>query len=70
MYIARKQFLYWHIPATTRVYLNTQPHRQAAYCFVPAKLVTKVAAPKSRIFPRLLSESAKCLAVRGIIRVS
>lgn len=48
MYMVRKRFMYWHIPATTEVRLD--PRGEGVYCFVPAKLV-KVANVVMKYIP-------------------
>ncbi|MET4695603.1 hypothetical protein [Endozoicomonas lisbonensis] len=41
MYLVRKRFLYWQVPAVTRVFLERDPS-QGIYCFYPARLIRKV----------------------------
>ena len=38
MYLVRKRFMYWQVPAVTRVRLVRDPSL-GIYCFYPAKLV-------------------------------
>ena len=54
MYMVRKRFMYWHIPATTKLHLSRD--RNACYCFSPARLVKAEKKPGKFIIERLISE--------------
>ncbi|AMO57661.1 hypothetical protein GZ77_13945 [Endozoicomonas montiporae] len=41
MYLVRKRFMYWQVPAVTRVCLERDPS-QGIYCFYPARLIKMV----------------------------
>ena len=38
MYLVRKRFMYWQVPAVTRVFLERDPSK-GIYCFYPARLI-------------------------------
>ena len=64
MYMVRKRFMYWHIPATTKLHLSRDSN--ACYCFVPARLVTTKKQPGNYIVERLITVLVKPVAERKI----
>ena len=64
MYMVRKRFMYWHIPATSKIHLSRD--RNASYCFVPARLVKAARKLDNYIVERLRNRLATPLSKRSI----
>ena len=64
MYMVRKRFMYWHIPATTKLHLSRE--RNACYCFAPARLVKTVKQPVNFIVNRLINDLVTPISKRRI----
>ncbi|MGI9276888.1 MAG: hypothetical protein ACR2PT_18835 [Endozoicomonas sp.] len=64
MYLVRKKFMYWQVPATTKIHFNSE--RQGNYCFVPARLVSKLEKALKRIGSMFSQPVAKTLRDRRI----
>lgn len=65
MYLVRKRFIYWQVPATTRVRLERDPS-QGVYCFYPAKLVKLLKTVSRRLVLNKYPSVAKTIRDRNI----
>ena len=65
MYLVRKRFMYWQVPATTRVRLERDPSR-GIYCFYPARLVKLLKTVAKRLVLGDYPPVAKTIRDRNI----
>lgn len=65
MYMVRKRFMYWYVPATTKIHLNHD--KSASYCFVSARSAKKAVQPVNYIVERMTNILTTPLMKRMII---
>ncbi|WP_062260677.1 hypothetical protein [Endozoicomonas arenosclerae] len=65
MYMIRKRFMYWHVPASSRITLKRE--RGEVYCFFPAKLVKKLKSAVNYIVSQIHDPVAKTIRDRKVV---
>ena len=65
MYLVRKRFMYWQVPAVSRVRLVRAPS-QGIYCFYPVKLVKLIKTVAKRLVLNHYAPVAKTIRDRRI----